>query len=746
MDQASSHDKRQKLDNFSKIEHFLSSFIKAKNDLRIYPPANPVVRESIDEALLSLKENFKSEMVEIAIEKDRLLINHDEAGSTDPRVSKLSLALYRRGVRKVVIDPGITFDEMRLMLDALNMKAEDIAEAGGIIEVLRKRNITRAAVEGTADLMIMDGANLPVSDDAILDLTDIEDMDEDLSLIDTPEGFSQMFVRVGDGDVDGIKRLRKLFKHPEVFTGMLAKCALQLEKVVGGVDPAIRVYRMLDMLQALGTAIASMPSEDERSEMMKSMAISVLGLSADLRGELLSKGMIPNLALKGIESGILSRFPVTELADVLLENFQISGGAATVMEGYLNSLDMDRSNKKELTESLQYSLKQSGKLTPEVEALLMEEIVQVNTNGGEEKAYTAPDPKKARNDFNVPSIDGYPPEIILFQGDEKAELISRTSRELESPLANEMALALLAMLHHERSPTNHTELVERYVSNIELALEKRDYERMPGLISGLRAERENKVEVFSTVQLKPLDEAIEKYVGENGVKRILTAFKIMKKESLEFGKVVEYVSSLGPPALKSLLHSLEEEKSRHVRLLACQALAEIGDLAVDAVAEKLDHPQWFVVRNAASILGQIGVADCVPHLQQALSHTEPRVRREALKGLASIKTDEAVDLICGCVQEEDIDICKAALGWVAIIRSPQAFPALDHLLGNGFMWKAEDEVVRLAIQALGAIQEEEATALLEKLSRVRKLIFGRKKAALIREAAAASLGKRKRTR
>jgi HEAT repeat protein len=220
----------------------------------------------------------------------------------------------------------------------------------------------------------------------------------------------------------------------------------------------------------------------------------------------------------------------------------------------------------------------------------------------------------------------------------------------------------------------------------------------------------------------------------------------MKKESSEFKELTEYFSSLGPPAIKTLLDSLEDEKSRHVRLLTCQSLARMGDLAVGVVAERLDHEQWFVVRNAASILGQIGVADCVPHLQKALSHAEPRVKREALKGLASMKTEEAIDLICECVQEHDIDICKAALGWVAILRSSRAMPALQGLLGNGFMWKADDEVVRLAIQALGAIEGEEPAEMLENLSETRKLLFGRKKAAFIRAVAIAALSKRKKGR
>lgn len=746
MNQSFSHEKGQKEDAESKPEKFLSAFIKAKNDLRIYPPTNPVVSESLEDALLKLKETFGSEVVEILIEKERLLINGERVGANDPRVKKLSLGLYMREIRKIAIDPEITSDELRLLLDALSMKTEDIAEAGGIVAIMQKRGIAHAGVESTAELTIIDGSNLPVSDDVLPDLSDIDDLDVDLEQMDTPEGFSRMFVRVGDGDVSGVKRLRKLLANPEALTGMLEKCAVQLEKVEGDIDPAARAQRMLEMLQTLGAAISSLPSQDERSDMLKSMAVSVLGLSASLRSELVNKGMMPNLALKDVESEILSRFPMTELADVLLENFQISGGAATVMEGYLGGLNLDRSNKQELTDTLHYSLKQSGTMTPEVEALLKKEAEKVNAEGGEHEPYVAPDPKKARMDFDLPHVDGYPPETILFKGKEKAEMISSMREELESPAANVMATTVLDLLCYEKSPVNHTELLERVASYIETFLSNRDYEKASELIHGLKAEREDKKTTFSAMQLKPLDGTIEKYAGDQAIRRLLVTFKNLKKESSEFRQVTEYISSLGLPAIRSLLGSLEDEKSRHVRLLTCQALALMGELAVGVVAERLDHEQWYVARNAASILGQIGVAECVPHLEKALSHPEPRVKREALKGLASIRTEEATELVCGCVQESDIEICEIALGWIAIMRAPQAMPALDRLLGNGFMWKADDKIVRLAIQALGAIDEEESLELLEKLTETRRLLFRRKKAAFIRDVATAALSKRKKGR
>jgi len=745
MKQTSPHADRPKTDEISKAERFISSFIKAKSDILIYPPANPVVSESIEKALEALHGSFGDRsVVELHIEKDRLLVDGDAVGSNDPRVIKLSLALYRRGIRKLIIDPSIAFDEMKLLLDALNMKVEEIAEAGGIDVLIKGRGIEHAAVEETAELTIVDGANLPVADEMLPDLDGLDDFDVEIAGLESTEGFSRMFVRVEEGNPANVKRLRKLLANPEAFSGLLEKFALQIEKIEGEVDAGTRISRMLEILQTVGSAIASLPSEDERSQMLKSVAVSVLGLSASLRTELVNQGIMPNLALRGIESSILSKFPIVDLADAILENFQITGGTASVMASYLGNLDLDRTNKSELAENLHFSLKQSGKLTPEVEALLSSARkmkTDLDARKDESGAPKLGEPVNPREDFDLPRVEGYPPEKIQFKGTEKAELLSWILKEFEFPEANIVASTMLELLGHEKSPQNHASLVERVALYIDRFLSDRDYDRAAELIQGLQDERQRKGETFSAIQLKPLDEAIDKYVGEDGIRRLIGAFQGMNKESSDFSEVTEYFSTLGLPAINALLQSLEDEQSRHVRLLTCQALSQIGQKGLEAIAQKLDHPQWFVARNSVSILGQIGTADCVHYLQKALSHPEARVRREALKGLASVRNEEAIDLICACADGHDSEICKTALDWIAVIKSEQALPMLQELLGGGAMWKRDDEIVRSAIEALGEIETEPALALLEKLAQTRRRLFRRRRAAFIRETASAALSK-----
>ena len=69
----------------------------------------------------------------------------------------------------------------------------------------------------------------------------------------------------------------------------------------------------------------------------------------------------------------------------------------------------------------------------------------------------------------------------------------------------------------------------------------------------------------------------------------------------------------------------------------------------------------------------------------------------------------------------------------------RALPALQNLLGKESIWKSDDDVVRLAIEALETIESESAVALLEELTETRRLLFRRRKAALIRQRAADAL-------
>src|SRR2546422_5131787 len=57
----------------------------------------------------------------------------------------------------------------------------------------------------------------------------------------------------------------------------------------------------------------------------------------------------------------------------------------------------------------------------------------------------------------------------------------------------------------------------------------------------------------------------------------------------------------------------------------------------------LEHREWFVVRNVAELIGELGMDEAVPALARRLEHDDERVRRAGALALAKIGTRSAAE-------------------------------------------------------------------------------------------------------
>src|SRR5437879_5693313 len=63
----------------------------------------------------------------------------------------------------------------------------------------------------------------------------------------------------------------------------------------------------------------------------------------------------------------------------------------------------------------------------------------------------------------------------------------------------------------------------------------------------------------------------------------------------------------------------------------------------DQLVHMLEHSQWFVVRNVAELIGELGMDDAVPALGKCLDHADERVRKAVGLALAKIGTRGAAE-------------------------------------------------------------------------------------------------------
>src|SRR6266705_2510973 len=124
----------------------------------------------------------------------------------------------------------------------------------------------------------------------------------------------------------------------------------------------------------------------------------------------------------------------------------------------------------------------------------------------------------------------------------------------------------------------------------------------------------------------------------------------------------------------------------------------------DQLVHMLEHSQWFVVRNVAELLGELGMDDAVPALGKCLDHEDERVRKAVGLALAKIGTRSAAEPLRRALRDRSQEVrMQVAVGIGGRKSSALAMPLVVA------MEEEKDEaVVRELILALGRIGSPDA--------------------------------------
>lgn len=181
----------------------------------------------------------------------------------------------------------------------------------------------------------------------------------------------------------------------------------------------------------------------------------------------------------------------------------------------------------------------------------------------------------------------------------------------------------------------------------------------------------------------------------------------------------------GPDGVEVLLDLLTTSNTVTERRGVFNALINMKE-GQDQLVHMLGHPQWFVVRNVADLVGELGLESAVPQLTKQLDHPDERVRRQVALALAKIGTRSAAEPLRRALRDVSVDVRRqAALGVGGRKASALAMPLVVALEEE-----KDPEVVRELIFALGRIGSPDAVQALIKLAQPSGKLFNRKPSAL----------------
>lgn len=199
--------------------------------------------------------------------------------------------------------------------------------------------------------------------------------------------------------------------------------------------------------------------------------------------------------------------------------------------------------------------------------------------------------------------------------------------------------------------------------------------------------------------------------------------------------VVTIMRRAGTAGTKVLLDRLIEAPTQAERKAYLRALQQIEE-GLDVVTSLLSHHEWFVVRNAADLVGELGIAEAVPALGKVVTHHDPRVRLSVGIALAKIGTPVAGQHLRKVFHDEDP---KVRLTVVKLLGG-KGLGGLAMPLVSAAEGEEDEAIVAEYYRALGRIGTPDAVQALSKAARASGSGFLSRKAGPARLAAVEALG------
>ncbi len=722
------------MNDFVPVAQSLSVSFKA---LQMYTDQHPRAQQAIaaTHALLDrwLLEQGKLQFVTTG---NKAFVDGEAQNPKNPHIATLVRVLSERAVSGFSFEPGILWQEILIFLQALSTKPSVLEEQGGFEEVLRAAGVLHIKVAKTRYQEVTEGKEGGSDDKAPTFSPAAPPSSTPENLIKfiqaallsaiakgtgAPQGGPRAGMLEGD-DLDFLKGfgpadlsgLGPLGRELGLGEGMPTPSQLgTLRQVLMGLAPEVQ----LNLLAGLN----SLPEHP---------AGLGLGVKA-LAGELLAAATSSSLAqgatwhqLRGPIQDILRPIPDRDrLVRTLASHLRMSGLDTSQAEAILRHLEWEELS----LESRLLKVLEGGylyELSLEERLAFLRELLDL----------------RRFNEFLhiqevlLETLTSNRPDLRMKAIQTLAGM-ARWAEEPGLPSASEGSLtdSLRAHFGWEPDPLIHRWTVEGLESLLAALIYRGEFGAVISELTeleGLCAFLEEQ-QPWRTNALAGLRSSIQR--PELLDLAIARAFALEREQMIK--EVHPYFEFIGDPMTRQLVLRLGEETDRARRGRLVEAVRSMGSTSLPVLMEALGSPAWYLVRNALTLLSDLGDAGCVPVIITLLRHPEPRVRRTAVRALWKLGGPVAEPHLVAQMKETDGETMQEILFGLGQLRSESGLPQVMEL--------AQDKRVLLklrvqALETLGMIASPMAMPVLQECMR-RKGFFSAGEPTAVRMAAAKAL-------
>ncbi len=191
---------------------------------------------------------------------------------------------------------------------------------------------------------------------------------------------------------------------------------------------------------------------------------------------------------------------------------------------------------------------------------------------------------------------------------------------------------------------------------------------------------------------------------EGGIRRLLTSATISAlvhrlPRSTAREELMPVLARAGDLAVYALTQLLQEAETLVERRACFDAIVAL-DAGEEVLREALHDHRWYVVRNAAALLGEMGVVEADVHLIPLLEHDDERLRIAGARALTRLGSERALAALQKRLVDEVPELRRlAAAAHGARSQGKPSTTALLSLLDR----ETDEDVVLEIVAVLGAL-------------------------------------------
>jgi HEAT repeat protein len=705
------------------VQLFVIRLSTTTKSLRLYPTGSEIPRRSAQDCLDALREAIGEEQyLEFDVGRDGLRYNKALAFPRSQSFIAFAREFYKRNLAAIRFFADVTNDELLKFLSLIIEPPEQVAAQGGMEAALSELGIANIAVSEVATRVV----------EAAIPGTVFEPPPEGEEGAEylKDDGFDHTVEEVLESAGSDQARDKRLLMR--VLRDRRAVAEYLLEARDRGTEGGIR-----DLAKRIGALTRSTRHEvpDEQSAAMSVIAEAILELSPQERGELYQEHLLGQARRDESMADLIEKLGVDEVVDSILTQIEETPAALTGLSRAVRNLTLMNASAGENVLDLVVS-----KMTAKGHS---EGFIGGMADTAFPKGITSIEQFKTDRSRSVGTvlklIDMTPDGSDVFVFDQAAEPLRQEATR--GTTDGDVIEALVAVAILEKRTEQFSQVMSMLDDSVGYLVEAGEADVAADVAEALStAAKDPSVAEPHRMRMAKVVEGIAR---PESLAKVTATLRHYRSDTPEYQACKRLLGVLGESIIDPLLEVLAEESDMTARKALIELISATAKNYIPELGARLGDRRWFLVRNVVSILASTHSPEALTYMQRTLRHSDARVRRETIRGLASIRSSLSDSMLAAALEDDDPQNVQLATRFLGSLNIHSAVPALEQLARGVGRGNRDSQARVEAIDALTRIKSTGSIPILEQLSGKRwflSWLFGGGRDKDVRAAATEALG------